>query len=132
MTTLIPNRIYIDLDYNFTLHPDTHDVARVVDVNSVKQSVKTLVLTQFGEKPFQPNVGSPVYGLLFEPDDEITVELVKQSIIQTITNEEPRCVLNNVNVSSDPDNNAFNVTISYTVVGIALPASFTFVLQRLR
>jgi phage baseplate assembly protein W len=132
MTLITPNRIYIDLDLNFFSHPDTEDVTRVVDVNSVKQSVQLLVMTRFGERAFAPDVGSPVYGLLFEPIDDLTTELVKQSIIQTITNEEPRCILNDVDVEANPEQNEYDITISYTVVGIPLPVTFAFTLQRLR
>jgi phage baseplate assembly protein W len=132
MPSIVPERIYKDLDLNFLLHSDTHDVTKKIDVNSVKQSIETLVLTRFGERAFAPDVGSPVYGLLFEPIDDLTTELIKQSIIQTVTNDEPRCILNDVDVEANPEQNEYDITISYTVVGIPLPVTFTFTLQRLR
>jgi hypothetical protein len=55
------NRIYSDFDLSFAANPVTGDVAKKYDVNAVKQSLKTLVLTRFYERPFQPKLGSPIY-----------------------------------------------------------------------
>ena len=100
MATINPNRIYRDLDLNFITHPDDGDVASVVDVNSIRQALKVLVLSQFGERLFQPDVGSPTYGLLFEPADEITTELLKQSIAQVITGSRTLVVQHSIRLLS--------------------------------
>ena len=102
------------------------------DVNSVKQAIKLLVLTRFGERLFDPTSGSPVYGLLFDPIDPITTEVLRRSIEQVIQNHEPRVVLNQLTVIPDPTGRAYNITIYFTVVGIPLPVVFTFTLHRLR
>ena len=132
MTILTPNRLYLDLDMNFLSNPNSEDVTKVVDVNSVKQAIKLLVLTRFGERLFQPDMGSPIYGLLFEPVDPITTQVLQQSIIQVIQNHESRCLLNEVRVVPDEDHNAYNITIYFTVVSIPLPITFSFTLSRLR
>src|SRR3972149_9771081 len=127
-----PFRLYKDLDLSFTLHPDTHDVAKKVDINAVKQSLKTLIFTQFGERPFQPDFGSPVWGLLFEPIDPITTEVLKRAIEQVIQNHEPRVILNALDVIPQDDENAYEITLNFTVIGIPIPVTFSLILQRLR
>ena len=81
------------------------------------RSIRNLVLTVPGERPFNPALGSEVYRLLFENFDLQTV-LIQTQIKNTINNFEPRVQLRSVNVSPDFDVHEFNVTITYNIVGI--------------
>ena len=133
MTTIHgPLRIYKDIDFNFPKHPATFDVGKKVDINAVKQSIVTLVCTRFGERPFQPDLGSLIMNMLFEPVDPITLAVMKSGIEQVIQNHEPRCVVQDIEIFNNNDSTALDISIYFSVVGIALPASFTFTLQRLR
>ena len=127
-----PYRIYRDIDLAFTLNPLTHDISKKLDVNAVKQSLRTLIFTQYYERPFQPDLGSPIYELLFEPIDPITTEAIRMSIENLIQNHEPRVILNQLDVVPSADENEYQISIFFTVVGIPLPVTFTTVLQRLR
>lgn len=133
MNTLnTPYRLYKDIDLFFSPHPDTKDVAKRIDVNAVKQSLKVLIFTQFGERLFQPDFGSPLYRILFEPIDPIMSEVLKRSIEQVIQNHEPRVILNFVEVIPREDENEYQVTLNFTVIGIPLPVTYGLTLQRLR
>ena len=132
MTILTPFRLYKDLDLNFTRHPQDGDVAKVLDINSIKQALKVLILSRFGERPFQPDLGSPIFGLLFEPIDPITTEVIRQTITQVVQNHEPRVVLDTVNVVPNDEQNSYDISIYFTAVGIPLPVTFSLSLQRLR
>jgi phage baseplate assembly protein W len=132
MTILKPQRLYKDIDLAFTAHPQTGDVTKKLDVNAVKQSVKTLIMTMFGERPFQPDLGSPVYRLLFEPMDAMTTAVLQRSIEQIIQNHEPRVRLNSVVVTPNEDLNEYGISIYFTVIGVAAPVTFSMTLQRLR
>jgi phage baseplate assembly protein W len=132
MTLLTVNRLYSDIDFNFMTHPQTGDLVKVLDINSVKQSVKLLVLTMFGERLFQNDVGSPIFGLLFEPLDMITSELIKTSILQVLDNNEPRIIVNELVVTPNYDQNSYAIALYFTIVNIPLPINFSFSLARLR
>jgi len=71
---------YSDLDLNFRLHPNTSDIKPLTDLDAVKNSVTNLLLTNFGDRPFQPQVGSNITALLFEPADEFTAQSLKIEI----------------------------------------------------
>ena len=118
MTTKATNRIYSDLDLSFQAHPITGDVAKKYDVNAVKQSLKTLILTNFYERPFQPKLGSPVYGMMFENLDIITANSLKLKLELLINKYEPRVRSQQVDVVPLFDENAFDVTIYFYVVGV--------------
>jgi len=127
-----PYRLYKDIDLTFTKNPLTWDVNKKVDVNAVKQSLKTLIFTRYNERLFQPELGSPIYRLLFEPVDPITTEAIRRSIENLIQNHEPRVILNQLDVTPREDENSYEISIFFTVVGIPLPVSFSTILQRLR
>jgi phage baseplate assembly protein W len=132
MSFLLPQRIYKDLDLNFTLHPDTHDVAKTLDVNAVKQSLFLLLNTHFGERLFHPERGSPIPRILFEPIDPITTEVLKRSIEQVIQNHEPRVTLDRLDVTAKEEDNAYFIYLQVNIVGIPTPITFSFTLQRIR
>ena len=132
MTTKAVNRIYSDLDLSFAAHPITGDVAKKYDVNAVKQSLKTLILTNYYERPFQPKLGSPVYGMMFENIDMITANSLKLRLELLINKYEPRVRSQQVDVVPMLDQNAFKVSIYFYVIGVKDPVSFSTILRRSR
>lgn len=132
MAILTPNKLYKDLDVTFAAHPETQDVLKKIDNNSIKQALKLLLFTNIGERLFQPDVGSKIYGLLFEPLDPITTEVLKRSIENTIETYEPRVLLEGVDVVPNYDENSYEVSIYFSVLGINQPTSLTVTLERLR
>jgi phage baseplate assembly protein W len=132
MTTKAVNRIYSDLDLSFAANPITGDVAKKYDVNAVKQALKVLILTNYYERPFQPKLGSPVYGMLFENADQITASSLKLRIELLINKYEPRVRSQQIDVVPKFDTNEFEVTIYFYVVGVADPVTFSTILRRSR
>ena len=124
------SRSFKDLSINLLLNPFTKDVSAVQNDNAIKQSIKNLVLTAPGEKPFQPNIGSRVRQLLFEPLDAFTADTVRDEIINTINQYEPRVQLVNVQASPVFAGNKLNVYVEYRIVGLPIVETIEFVLQR--
>ena len=58
--------VYSDIPLNLTSHPITGNIKMLSNADAVKQSVKNLVSGRLGERPFQPNIGSQVYNVLFD------------------------------------------------------------------
>jgi phage baseplate assembly protein W len=125
-------RTFSDIDFNFTPHPVTGDVTRKFDEESIKQSVRNLVLTQNYERPFHSEIGSSVRGLLFEPASPMLTMLLKRAITDTIINFEPRVRLIDVVVLILPDTNEVNVTIEFSIVNTQRPLVVTLTLKRTR
>lgn len=124
--------VHADIDLTFTANPVTGDINILKDIEAIKRSVKNLILTNFQERPFQPEIGSGVRGLLFELADPITMHDIKQAIARTIKNFEPRVNLLDVKVSDDVDNNAYNVDITFQIIANELIGNATIILERLR
>jgi len=91
------------------------------------------VFTIPGDKPFQPTIGSRVSELLFENFDRLTATLIRGEIENTINDYEPRVKLKRVTVEPNFDNNEFNVSIRYNIIGIDIPVQqLTFILEPTR
>ena len=126
-------RIFSDLNLNFTFNPATKDVAKLYDIEAVKRSVRNLINTNEGERPFQPTLGSGIRELLFENMSPIIETLIKDRIAETINVYEPRALLTNILIQGDIDRNEYLCTISFRVVNTTTePVTITEFLQRLR
>jgi len=107
------NRIYKDLNLNFSRHPITGDIATLSDVDAVKRSVRNLVNTNFYERPFHPEIGSNIRASLFEPVSPIIAEMLSKHVEDLINNFEPRVELASVTAFGDIDNNQYNINIEF-------------------
>ena len=125
-------RTFSDLDFNFTRHPVTNDVTMKYDQEAIKQSVKSLILTQNYERPFHSEIGSQIRALMFEPVMPMATILLKRAITDTIINFEPRVRLIDVAVKFSPDTNDVYVTIEFSIVNTLAPVSVNFILKRTR
>ena len=126
------NRIYSDLDLDFTRNPVTSDIVKLNDVDSVKRSVKNLIQTNHYERPFHPEIGSDVRALLFENMTPLTALNLERKVIEVLTNFEPRAKIVNVIAQPQEDANRYHIQISFYVVGISTPVVVETYLTRLR
>jgi len=125
-------RQFIDLDLNFIAHPMTGDVSKKFDEFAIKQSVKNLILTNHYERPFHPEIGSQITGLMFENWSPMIQSVIRQSIINTITNFEPRVQLIDILVNPSPDENSIYVEITFKIVNTEAPLTIDITLDRTR
>jgi|TARA_B110000908_G_C10025504_1_gene344862 hypothetical protein len=125
-------RIYSDIDMDFSSNPVTQDIYKKTNVEAVKQALKNIMLTPFYSKPFAPNYGSPIAGLLFEPMDNITAKAIANIIDETISNYEPRVRIDQVIVYPDFNNNLYKIQLDFHVLGVSAPQTFSTSLKRAR
>ena len=131
VTVSMPTK-YRDLPMAFMKHPGTGDVRPVKDIEAVKQSVKNLILTNFGDRPFQPKIGSNVTALLFEPAGPFTQEALRRNIETTIKEQEPRVNGVIVSIFDSSDRNAYVVKLQFNIVSLNVNVETSFFLTRLR
>jgi phage baseplate assembly protein W len=127
------SRGFRDISMTFQVNPLNYDIIGLKNESAIARSVRNLVFTLPGERFFNENLGSKVSRSLFENMDEISASVIQDEITNTINNYEPRVNLINVVVSPNYDENEFNVTINYRIVGIdVLPQQLSFALQPTR
>ena len=115
------SRTFKDINLSFKRHPVTNDVLTVSDEDAIKRSVKNIVFTILGEKPFQPTFGSVINNSLFELNTSLNEIRVSDEIQQSLLNYEPRIDNIVVTTSIYPDSNELNCTVQYDIVGIPAP-----------
>lgn len=128
----VVTRKYTDLNFNFTKNPRTNDVTKKVDEEAVKQSIRNLVLTKNYEKPFHPEIGSPIYGLLFEPYTPVLKNIIEISVKRLIEVYEPRAELIGVDVNEKPDLNTINIQIVFKIINTVKPITLDVLVERIR
>ena len=126
-------RTYSDLDLFFSAKGVSKDISKVTDIQAVKRSVRNLVLLNHYEKPFHPEIGSGVRGILFEPMTPITAHILTRKIEDVIENFEPRVRLINVIAYPNLDRNAYEVSVEFYIVNMPTElVDLTIFLERLR
>lgn len=125
-------QIFRDFDLAFASHPNTKDLSIKKNQDAVKQALKNLIQTQFYERPFHSEIGSPVRALLFELASPLTVNAIRRGIIDVISNFEPRVRLEDVQVFMREENNECEISIIYTVVGLQTLEQLDITLERTR
>lgn len=112
------SRSFKDLSITFDKHPITDDLMVVKDFVAIKKSVQNLLTTYPGERFFNPNIGSRITRLLFDPVDYINATSIRSEIEYTIGAFEPRVLLNSVSVDPNYNEDGYDVLIDYSIVGL--------------
>ena len=122
-----------DLSASFQTSPLSNDLIALKNESAIARSVRNLVLTIQGERPFQPALGTGVNNLLFDNMDKLTASAIRSELRTTIENYEPRVEINEILVEPDFEGNAFHVTLQYFIIGMDVPEQeLTFALEPTR
>ena len=125
-------KIYSDLDLTFQINPITKDVSLSYDDNAVIRSVRNLILTNYYERLFQPDLGGNVEAHLFELATPTTTASLETEITDVINNFEPRVTLISVNVVGIEDKNSYYIELSFFIGNNTQPTNINLLLQRTR
>jgi len=122
-----------DISMTFQINPLNSDLIALKNETAIARSVRNIVFTIPGEKFFDESFGSNISRSLFENIDDITASIIVDEVRQSIRNFEPRVNLLDVQAFPDFDNNSFDLTIIYEIIGADVPAQqLQFVLQSTR
>ena len=116
------SKAFKDINLSFKRHPVTNDLVVIKNEDAIKQSVKNIIFTILGEKPFLPLFGSKLNSALFELDTNFNETKISDEISSVLLNNEPRISNVLVSVSNPSDSHELNVTIQYDITGISAPS----------
>lgn len=127
------SRSFKDISLSFVPHPVTKDLPILKNERAITRSIRNLVETIPTERFFNSLLGSDVRSSLFEFVDYGTASVVQNQIETTIQNYEPRVENVIVNVDPRPDDNSFEITVVFDIIGQEVPTQqFTFLLEATR
>ena len=122
------SKAFKDINLSFKRHPVTNDVVAIRNEDAIKRSVKNIVFTILGEKPFDPTFGSVVNDALFDLSTSLNEIRISDEITSSLNNFEPRIDNIEVLVQLLPDTNEMNATVQYDIIGIPAPTQIVDVL----
>jgi phage baseplate assembly protein W len=125
-------QIYSDFLMDLNPHPIVKDIVKYTNENAVSKSIRNLMLTDRGERLYQPDIGSDINRMLFEPMSDGISELLSTYITNTINVYEPRAKVLNTEVVPDFDNNLYSVYITFMVINKQEPITVNISLRRVR
>lgn len=93
---------YSDLDFKLgkveLSEQGKYDINIRVDANSIKQSIRNLVLSNIGDRPFS-NIGVGLLDYLYEPINIAVLEVLQNKISSVLAIHEPRILTNSININ---------------------------------
>ena len=122
------SRGFKDINLSFKRHPVTNDLVVIKNEDAIKKSVKNIIFTILGEKPYEPFFGSSINSSLFELSNPLDHVRISDEIKSTLLNYEPRISNIKVNVANYPDSHELNATVQYDITGIPSPSQSVDVL----
>ena len=115
------SRAFKDINLSFKRHPVTNDLITVKNEDAIKKSVKNIIFTILGEKPYILDFGSSVNNALFDLNTSLNEIRVADEISASLRNYEPRISNIDATVTVAPDTNEMNCTVQYEIVGLPTP-----------
>lgn len=122
--------IYTDFDVNFEPHPLTNDVQMLTDEKAIAQSLKFLILTNLGERLFQPTVGGDISNSMFRLITPATIIILKERVRELIQNYEGRVSIIDIDVIAIDDQ--VKIDVYYTLQNREDTITATIFLERNR
>ena len=127
------SRSFKDISLSFEPHPVTKDLQILKNESAIRRSVRNIVETIPTERFFNSLLGSQVRSSLFEIVDFGTASIIRDEILTALENFEERVENLEVIVDPVPDDNTFNVTVLFDIIGQEFPTQeFTFLLEATR
>ena len=123
---------YKDLDLSFKIHPLYSDIVPSIELDAIRNSVRNILMTKPGERPFKPRFGCNLSDLLFENFSPMIEMIVKSTVKDALALHEPRIKVIDVTTSLSPDNNSMDVFIEAEIVNYQREVEIKLTLERIR
>ncbi len=117
---------------NLDVHPVKKDIGRLINEEAIKRSIKNIILTNTGDRVFNPTFGSDINRMLFEPFSIATQTVIRDLVRNSIENYEPRALLEDVRVEGEIDSNSLLVTVVFSILNSEAPVTLEIILNRIR
>ncbi len=133
LNPLLKEVVFSDVNVSFTPHPVTGKLPVLKNADAVKRAVRNLILTNFGERPYEPLYGGNIRAMLFEnTDDPLLQDQLRRQIEGAIKNYEKRAKVDRVLVDVKPDSNALVVKIRFMIFNERFPVDLEVAIERVR
>jgi phage baseplate assembly protein W len=135
MARILQNRYPIDsverkaLGFGFPLNGPSVFVPTFNTREQTKANLINYLLTNKGERVFNPNFGADLRNLLFQNIEDNTTNELKEIIQNDINVFFPQVKIEQIEFVNQPDQNTINFTLIYTIENFGITDDITILLQ---
>jgi len=132
---IIQNKYPIDLNarravgFGFPLDGNAVFIPTYQTRDQIKANLVNYILTNRGERVFNPNFGANLRVLLFEGIDDSTLDEIQNRIQNSISTYFPQIIINQIKFNTQPDQNTINFTLTYQIINFGITDSVNILLQ---
>ena len=126
----LSTRTYKDLAFSMFANPMNGDIGKSIGATAVKRAIVGILKTNFNERVFQPEFGSNIRALLFEPMNPITEERMRTEVEEAVKRHEPRATVIGVTVEGQEDQNRYVVKVLFNLSSEAEPQELETYFER--
>lgn len=126
---ILPKEIYSDIPVFLTQNPFTSDISIKKDQNAIKESLRNIVLTRFGERAFDYKFGTNLYNYLFE--HPVIIKFYLDGDIRTSINKyEPRVKIQDIQY--EIEDQEVTIALTFTIKEINISQTLIITIERTR
>jgi len=135
MAQIIQNKYPIDLDarkavgFGFPINGDAVFVPTYQTRDQIKANLVNYLLTNKGERVFNPNFGADLRALLFENIDDASLDDLTTIIQTSIANYFPQITVKEIKFENQVDENTINFILTYEIVLFNIEDTVNILLQ---
>ena len=111
-------------------NPMNGDIGKSTGATAVNRAIVGILKTNFNERVFQPEFGSNIRALLFEPMNPITEERMRTEGEEAVKRHEPRATVIGVTVEGQEDQNRYVVKVLFNLSSEAEPQELETYFER--
>ena len=135
MARILQNRFPIDsvgrkaVGFGFPLNGPAVFVPTYTTREQTKSNLINYLLTNRGERVFNPTFGANLRNLLFENVLDRTTDELQERIQNDKNSYFPQVEIKEIKFDNEPDRNTINFTLTYTVENFGITDDITILLQ---
>jgi uncharacterized protein len=107
---------FINIDFPFKDSPEGfYFKLNSTNTDAIRSDLLHLLLTNKGERLYMPDFGSDLKKYIFEPNDSITHEQIKDNLNENIKRYIPNLIINDITFKNNSIEELIIVELTYTV-----------------
>ncbi len=126
----LSTRKYKDISYSMFANPMNGDIGKSIGATAVKRAIVSILKTNYNERVFQPEIGTNIRALLFEPMNPITEQRMKTEVEEAVKRHEPRAQVIGVTVRAQEDQNRYGVRVLFNLSSESEPQELETYFER--
>jgi phage baseplate assembly protein W len=104
------------MGFPFQIDEKTGGIAWAQGSDKIRQNVRAILGTRYGERPLLRDFGTKVYALVHDPNDAVLADLLKNQVQESLLRFEPRILITDVQIEQDTDGGQIRLRLQYTLM----------------